>query len=184
MNSIRRSGAQRAQSGAALLISMIFLVVLTLIVVSALKVTNVNTKLAGNLQMQKESEAAAQLAIETVISTDFTTLATPPTVAVDINNSGQPGSTYTVALNPPPTCISVKPIKNSELDPSNAADVPCYASGSTQNSGIVGAGVNGNSMCANSNWEITATATAPSVTTTLTTARQGVASRVSIGSSC
>ena len=41
-------------------------------------------------------------AIEAVISTDFTTLATPATMTVDINNSGQPGSTYTVALNPPP----------------------------------------------------------------------------------
>jgi len=175
---------RQAQRGAILLVSMIFLVVLTLIVVSAIKVTNVNTKLATNLQIQKESEAAAQQAIETVISTDFTTLAAPSSVTVDINNSGQPGSAYVVNLTPAPACISVKPIKISDLDASNAQDVPCYASGASQNSGIVGAGTGGDSLCANSNWEITATAAAPSVATTLTTARQGVATRVALGSSC
>ena len=191
MSSIRPSRAKRTQSGATLLVSMIFLVVLTLIVVSAIKVTNVNSKLAGNMQLQKETEAAAQQAIETVISSDFTKLATPQTMTVDINNSGQPGSQYTVVLNdpaqnnPPPTCISVKPIKLSELDASNSDDVPCYASGAAQNSGIVGAATGGDSMCANSNWEITATASAPaSVGTTKTVARQGVATRVAIGSSC
>ena len=190
MKSIRPSRAKRTQSGATLLVSMIFLVVLTLIVVSAIKVTNVNSKLAGNMQLQKETEAAAQQAIETVISTDFTKLATPPSMTVDINNSGQPGSQYTVELNnlpnnPPPTCISVKPIKLSELDASNSDDVPCYASGAAQNSGIVGAGTGGDSMCANSNWEITATASAPaSVGTTKTKARQGIATRVAVGSSC
>jgi Tfp pilus assembly protein PilX len=181
MNSFSHAGARRGQSGATLLVSMIFLVVLTLIVVSAIKVANVNTKVVGNMQIQKEAEAAAQQAIETVISTDFTTLATPPTQTVD---SGQAGSSYTVTLNPSPTCISVKPIKLSELDASNAEDVPCYASGAAQNTGIVGAGTSGDSMCANSNWEITATATSSSVATTSTTVRQGVATRVALGSSC
>ncbi|VTU25118.1 pilus assembly PilX family protein [Variovorax sp. PBL-E5] len=192
MNDLTHRGAKHTQSGATLLISMIFLVVLTLIVVSAIKVTNVNTKLATNMQIQKESEAAAQQAIETVISTDFTTLAPPQTVPVDINNSGQPGSTYQVSISPPPTCVSVKPIKLSELDASNAEDVPCYASGAGQNTGIVGAGTSGDSLCANSNWEITATATAPGaaasapgvMATTNTTAVQGVATRVALGSSC
>lgn len=183
MKSIRIGGSRRAQSGATLLVSMIFLVVLTLIVVSAIKVTNVNTKLVGNVQVQKEAEAAAQQAIEAVISTDFTKLATPPRMEVD---SGQSGSTYTVKLEPPPTCVSVKPIKLSELDASNAEDVPCYASGAAQNTGIAGAGTNGDSLCANSNWEITAVAEPKDATvaTTKTTTRQGIATRVALGSSC
>ncbi|SEB14207.1 PilX N-terminal [Variovorax sp. YR216] len=178
---------KRAQSGATLLVSMIFLVVLTLIVVSAIKVSNVNSKVAGNMQAQREAEAAAQETIEKVISTDFTTLATPSPVTVDINNSGAAGSTYSVDLNPLPTCVSVSPIKSVDLDAGNPADVPCYASGSVQNSGISGGAGNGDSMCANSNWEITASTTPPNAAVSATpavTVRQGVATRVAVGSAC
>jgi hypothetical protein len=114
MNHVVHQGPKRGESGAILLISMIFLVILTLIVVSAIRVTNVNTKLATNLQIEKESEAAALQAIETVISTDFTTLATPATVTVDVDDSGTTGSNYVVSLSPAPVCIGVKPIKLSE----------------------------------------------------------------------
>lgn len=183
---IRHRRSAGSQRGLTLLVSMIFLVIFTLIVVSAIKVTSVNTKLVSNWQIQKEAEAAAQQAIEGVISSSFMTLAPQQNVSIDINNSGQPGSTYSVDLTPPPTCISVKPIKIGELDASKAADVPCYASGAAQNSGIAGASTNGDSMCANSNWEITANAkpAAANVATTTTTARQGVGTRVAIGSSC
>lgn len=173
----------QSQAGATLLIAMIFLVLLTLIVISAIKATNVNTKVVGNIQIQKESEAAAQKAIETVISTDFTKSPTASTVQVDINDSGQAASTYAVTV-PAPTCTSVKPIKLSELDAGNAADVPCYASGAAQNTGIVGATTGGNSLCSNSNWDVSATATAPGVATTSTTTHQGVAVRVVVGSAC
>lgn len=175
--------SMQSQTGATLMIAMIFLVLLTLIVISAIKATNVNTKVVGNIQIQKESEAAAQQAIETVISTDFTKSPIASTVKVDINNSGQAASTYAVTV-PTPTCTSVKPIKLSELDASNADDVPCYASGAAQNTGIVGAGTGGNSLCSNSNWEINATATAPGVATTSTTTHQGVALRVAVGAAC
>lgn len=178
-----RPCAPRSQSGATLMIAMIFLVLLTLIVVSAIKSSNLNTKIVGNMQIQKEAEAAAQQAIETVISTDFTKLPTDSTVSVDINGSGQAAATYAVKVKAP-TCTSVKPIKLSELDASNADDVPCYASGAAQNTGIVGAGVGGNSLCSNSNWEIDATATAPGVATTTTTTHQGVALRVALGAAC
>jgi len=184
MSSFQPARARRTQAGATLLVSMIFLVVLTLIVVSAIKVTNINTKMAGNMQVQKESEAAAQKAIEDVISTNFTQLATPPSIPVDINNSGQAGSTYTVNMQPSPNCVSVKAIKQSELDVANADDVPCYASGAAQNSGIVGSGGSGNSLCSNSTWEITAQVNAPGVATTNTTTVQGVATRVPVGSLC
>lgn len=187
MNCIWHGTVKRAQSGATLLVSMIFLVVFTLIVVSAIKVSNINLKVAGNMQVQQEAEAAAQHTIETVISTDFTTLATPTPVAVDINNSGQLGSTYSVDLNPLPTCVGVSPIKIADLDPSNPEDVPCYASGAMQNSGIVGAAKNADSMCANSNWEITANTTPPNAIVSpspAVTVHQGIATRVALGSAC
>ena len=128
------------------MIAMIFLVLLTLVVISAIKATTINTKVVGNIQIQKESEAVAQQAIETVISTDFTKSPMATSVQIDINNSGQTASTYVVPV-PAPTCVSVKPIKLSELELSDAEDVPCYVSGAAQNTGIVGAATGGNSLC-------------------------------------
>jgi Tfp pilus assembly protein PilX len=180
MNRRGRIGAQRKQAGATLLISMIFLTVITLIVVSSIKVINVNTKLVGNMQTQKEAGAAAQQAVESTISTDFTSMPTPSTSVID---SGRSGSTYTVVM-PAPLCSGVKPIKLSELDATNTDDQPCYASGASQNTGIVGSGASGNSLCSNSNWEINATATPPASTEPTPTLHQGIAVRVAVGAAC
>jgi Tfp pilus assembly protein PilX len=183
MNRFRRSAAPRTQAGATLLVSMIFLMVITLIVVSSIKAVNVNTKLVGNMQTQKEAGAAAQQAIESTISADFTSLPTPSTSVIDINNSGQAGSAYTVVV-PAPLCTGVKPIKLSELDATNTDDQPCYASGAAQNTGIVGSGAGGNSLCSHSNWEVNATATPPGSTEPAPTVHQGIAVRVAVGAAC
>jgi Tfp pilus assembly protein PilX len=183
MNRSRNACPSRGQSGATLLVSMIFLVVLTLMVVSAVKVTNVNTKLVGNMQTEKEANAAAMQAIETTISTDFTAMPAASTTAVDINNSGQTGSTYTVAV-PAPACTGIKPIKLSELDPSQTSDQPCYVSGASQNTGIAGSGAGGDSLCSNSNWEVNATATPPAGGAAAAATHQGIAVRVVVGAAC
>ncbi len=182
-NHLHITRCKRSQTGATLMIAMIFLVLLTLVVISAIKATTINTKVVGNIQIQKESEAVAQQAIETVISTDFTKSPMATSVQIDINNSGQTASTYVVPV-PAPTCVSVKPIKLSELELSDAEDVPCYVSGAAQNTGIVGAATGGNSLCSRSNWDIAATATAPGVAATNTATHQGVALRVAIGAAC
>ena len=183
MNPIRHGHGRRAEAGATLLVSMIFLAVLTLIVVSAIKVSNVNSKVVGNVQSQKEADAAAMHAIETMISSDFTTMPTPSNSIVDINDSGQPGSSYAVAM-PAPVCSGIKPIKLSELDATSTADQPCYASGAAQNTGIVGSASGGNSLCSNSNWEVNATATPPGSTAPAPTLHQGIAVRVAVGAAC
>jgi Tfp pilus assembly protein PilX len=67
-----RREPKQSQRGVTLVIALIFLVVITLIVVSAIKSTNVNSKIAGNMQVQREAEAATQQAIEAVISSEFT----------------------------------------------------------------------------------------------------------------
>ena len=180
MNRSRRIGAQRRQAGATLLISMIFLMVITLIVVSSIKAVNVNTKLVGNMQTQKEASAAAQQAIENTISTDFTGMPVQSTSVID---SGQAGAAYSVLVKAP-YCSGVKPIKLSELDATNTDDQPCYASGASQNTGIVGSGASGNSLCSNSNWEVNATATPPASTEAAPTVHQGIAVRVAVGAAC
>ena len=171
----------RGQSGAALPVSLILLVLLTLIVVSIIKSSNVNSKVAGNMQIQKESEAAAQHAIDSVISTTFYAAPASSVVSIDINNDGT--NDYSVQVDKP-ACSTVKPIKLSELDAGNANDVPCYASGSMQNSGIVGAGGTGNSLCANQVWDIDGTASDLHGSAASVKTHQGVGVRVALGTTC
>ena len=58
------------QHGATLITALIMLIVLTLLVVSGIRSSSTNLRIAGNMQMQEAAAAAAQQAIENVISTD------------------------------------------------------------------------------------------------------------------
>jgi hypothetical protein len=176
-------GAGRPQRGSTLVIALVFLVIITLVATSAIKSTTVNSKIAGNMQVQHEAVAATQQAIEAVLSSDFTKAPTANTISVDIDDSNRSGSTYAI-LVAAPVCVGVKPIKLSELDVANANDVPCYASGAAQNTGIVGSGGNGNSLCSQSNWDIGASYTPAGETIPATTTHQGIATRVAVGAAC
>jgi len=57
------------QSGATLLIVLIMLVMITLFVVSMIRLSSTNLKVVGNMQAQRALEASAQQAIENSIST-------------------------------------------------------------------------------------------------------------------
>lgn len=76
------------QRGATLLVSLIMLVVLTLFAVSGFNLSSVNLKIAGNFQEQKRIEAAAQQAIETVISTPTAFSLAPTAQNVCVNGAG------------------------------------------------------------------------------------------------
>lgn len=172
------------QRGATLIVAMIFLLVIMLAVVSAIKVTNVNTRIVGNMQTQSEAFAAAQQAIEQVVSYDFTKLPEAlPNVTVDINDSGKAGSTYKVSVAKP-ACLMVKPIKQLDLDISNANDQACFATGSVQNSGIIGGMPSGNSLCYSSLWNVQASATPPGATQPTAVIDQGVSVRSDPGAGC
>jgi Tfp pilus assembly protein PilX len=185
------------QRGAVLLIGLIMLVLLTLFAISALNTSTTGLKMAGNMQARSEATNAAQDAIEAVISTPlFSTnpanavvnpCGAPNTLCIDKNgaNVTDPGSAYYVtklikttptAVKPTPACVSVIPIKVTELTLSIPDDLSC-AAGQGQQFGVQGA-VTGDSLCANSVWEITAqtTATASGATATVT---QGVGIRIS-----
>jgi Tfp pilus assembly protein PilX len=66
MRTIRPSAVR--QRGATLLVALIMLVMLTLFALSAIRTGNVGLKIVGNQQTQKSMEAAAQEAIEQVVS--------------------------------------------------------------------------------------------------------------------
>ncbi len=136
------------QRGATLVVSLIMLVVLTLLVVSGIRSSNVNLRIAGNMQVQEEASAAAQQAIEQVISNTNFTLATPAARTVD---------SYTVTFDPP-VCQSSKPVAKG--DPGLPDDGSCL--GST-----------GATYCYWTTWDITAAAIDPKTGAT-TTLHQGV----------
>ena len=64
------------QSGATLIVTLIILVMMTLFGVASSQLASTNLRIAGNVQGKKIAEAAAQQAIETVLSSQsyFTSL--------------------------------------------------------------------------------------------------------------
>lgn len=60
--------ARRPQEGVTLIITLVMLVMLTLFAVSAIRLANVNLRIVGNYQWQKEMESLTDSAIEQVAS--------------------------------------------------------------------------------------------------------------------
>lgn len=172
------------QAGATLVIALIMLAAMALLAVSTLSTTNMNLKVVGNMQSRDEALYAAQQAIETVISTPLfiaspdnavpTPCGAANTLCTDLNGDGTPE--YITRLDPAPSCISVKPIKVSELNLSSAEDLGCLA-GRARQLGVAGA-ASGDSLCASTAWEITAE-TSSTFSRTKVTVTQGIAVRVS-----
>jgi hypothetical protein len=92
------------QRGITMLMGMIMLILITLMVTSAFMLSNTNLKAVGNMQVREEAIAAANIAIEQVLSSPFTVAPTAETIEVDINNDGF--TEYTVAIAKP-QCIAL-----------------------------------------------------------------------------
>ena len=60
--------SRHLQQGMTLVISLIMISMLTLFVISGMNLANINLRITGNYQWQKEAEATAQSAIETLLS--------------------------------------------------------------------------------------------------------------------
>ena len=94
------------QQGSTLLVSLIFLVVITLFGVSAVNTSNLNLRIAANTQFQQQALAAAQLGIEKALGS-VTTFTTPSvqTMLLDVNKDG--ATDYTASVSAA-TCLSSK----------------------------------------------------------------------------
>lgn len=171
----------RAQRGAALVVSLIMLVVITLFALAVINMSTVGLRVASNEQIKTQSIAGAQQAIEQVVSTNFPANPQPLTVAVDINGDG--AADYNVAVAKP-VCNNAVPIKLVELDIAQASDVACFASAAASGSGAVGSAGSGNSVCSNTQWDVAATATDALSSGATVTVHQGVGQRVPIGTTC
>lgn len=178
--------------GAALFVGLIMLLLLTLVTIAAFKMGRGSFDVVSNMQQKDAVVAAANDTIQQVLSTTrmfqspdtvfLTPCKTANTLCFDVNGDGK--DDITVKLDPKPACVVAQTIKNSNLDLSNAQDAGCLV-GAPQNYGIEGA-VTGDSLCADSVWEVNAKAT-DNVTNAATTVTEGVAVRVAtanISESC
>lgn len=95
--------SRSAQRGATLVMGIIFLVLLMLSVTVAFRMSGNNLQAVGNMQSEVEAEAAAERALEGLISTDATFLA-PAAVNVPVDAYG-----VAVAIAAP-ECIRSVPV--------------------------------------------------------------------------
>jgi hypothetical protein len=90
------------QQGAALVVGMIMLVLITLMLVTALNLGTTNFRAMTNMQFRSEAIAAANEAIEQVISSPFTAAPAAEVVSVDLDNDTDTDYTVQVAV---PQCV-------------------------------------------------------------------------------
>ncbi|MCG2592856.1 pilus assembly PilX N-terminal domain-containing protein [Ramlibacter sp. XY19] len=102
MNAVRTTRAVRRERGATLIVALIMLALITLLVVNAFTLSSSNLKAVGNMQSREETMAAANQAIERVISSPFYNALGTQTWSVDINKDGTNDYEVTTAK---PTCI-------------------------------------------------------------------------------
>lgn len=171
------------QKGVTLITALVMLVVLTLLVISAIRSSNSNLRIVGNMQLQEEAVAAAQQATEIVLSTNFTASPTAinmrvnPMNPADVNGAGS----YQVT-GPVPTCMGSRPVLNS--DPNIPSE--CISSGTAQNTGIMfgsAPSATGTSWCYDQQWDVSASVSDPN-TGANATVHQGVTLKVPAGTTC
>lgn len=116
--------SKTGQRGATLVVALVMLLMLMLMVGSAYTLSGTNLKAVGNMQFRNEAIAAANIGIEKVLSSAFTTSPTGEQVNVDINNDGTTDYVVTMAT---PVCL------RAALSPSNTPSSSSLASSMSSN---------------------------------------------------
>jgi PilX N-terminal len=170
------------QNGITLVMSLIMLMVLTLLVVSAVRFGNINLKISGNAQTETEASAATQVGIEQTLNL---VVAAPkidliPAQALTISTGG---ANYAVNVAKP-TCVLTRNMPNTELDASNAGDRLCFGNPDPDKLfDSHGKLLDGPSACKSQQWDVAATTS--DVTTGAQVAMlQGVSVRVDAAVQC
>lgn len=126
---MRNQSAARSQRGATLIMGIIFMTILMLVVTIAFRVSSTNLQAVGNMQSQAESEAAAQAAIERLISTDAIFLAPAATT--------RPADAYGVAVSlAAPVCTRSVPVQ-ANTSPDSTPNIYQQGVINAANSGFV-----------------------------------------------
>ena len=122
------TNSQQSQRGAALVVGLIMLVLVTVMLISALVMSTSGFRSVSNMQFREEAIAAANRAIDQVISSPFMLTPTEETISVDIDNDGD--EDYSVDIDEP-VCISAT--KAFGADPSSLQVSPALTVSSTWN---------------------------------------------------
>ena len=111
-----RPARAASQRGMTLLIVLVMLVLVTIFALTSVRTSTVGLRVVGNQQTQRQMEAAAQNAIEQVLSspTSFGPTATARTIAVN---------GFSVAVSAP-TCIYTAPAAGFSASFASAAITP------------------------------------------------------------
>jgi hypothetical protein len=121
--------SRAGQRGAALVVGLIMLVLITLMLVTALNLGTTNFRSVSNMQFRNEALAAANQAIDLLISSAFTNdPVSPETIPVDIDNDGTDDYVVNIAT---PQCILATQAFGA--DPSSLALPPSMTVASTWN---------------------------------------------------
>ena len=119
-----RPGDRRSsQHGSALIVCLIMLVLMTVLVASMFTLASTNFKAVANNQLHDEAIAAANAAIEQVITSPFTNAPAAESINVDINNDGV--TDYTVQFTAP-TCVSAISQSAASPPPSSVTLPPAF----------------------------------------------------------
>lgn len=171
------------EQGITLVVSLIMLIVLTLIVVSAIRFGNINLRIAGNAQADAEAAAAAQVGLERVVAL-VQAADKPNNVSAQTYTVSTGGMSYSVAVAKP-GCVYSRNVLNQELDATKPADRACYEYDPTD----AGFDANGkkippSSACKDQQWDVQSTVNDTASTAAKVTVVQGVSTRVSAEVQC
>lgn len=118
----------RPERGAALIVGMIMLVLITLMLITAMNLGVTNFRAVGNMQFRDEATAAANQAIEQVISSPFTAAPAAESINIDVNDDGNPDYVVAIAV---PQCVLAS--QAFSADPSSLSLPPSMTVASTWN---------------------------------------------------
>lgn len=192
---------RHSQRGITLILSLIMLVLLTIMALSAFHIGKGSLQVVDNAQQQKQVENAAQAMVDQVLSSP--SFVGSPTTVLDNSNCpsgmtvgsnsrcmdlyGDGKTVVVVNLSPTingvvsaPTCKQVKVVLNSELNveaTDSSEEVGCTRGQDQNRFGVEGAATD-ESLCSDSLWEINAEAT-ERVSNAKAVITQGVKMRVS-----
>ncbi len=123
-----RTNSPQSQQGAALVVGLIMLVLVTVMLISALVMSTSGFRSVSNMQFREEAIAAANRAIDQVIGSPFMLTPEAETISVDIDNDGD--EDYSVDIDEP-VCISATQAFGA--DPSSLQVSPSVTVASTWN---------------------------------------------------
>jgi Tfp pilus assembly protein PilX len=184
---------RQQQRGVTLIISLIMLVLLTIMALTTFNIGKSSLQVVGNAQDQAQVLNAAQTMLNQIVSAP--TFADAPGSVLDNSNCpvgvtapansrcvdlyGDTKTVIVVAMAPQPVCLQAAAIPASSLNLNdvNSEDWGCTVGEGGSGFGIEGAQA-GDSLCANSVWEINAAASDP-VSRAQAVVTQGVSMRVS-----